>query len=627
MSQKILQFAVTSLAVVFAFGCSKPAAKVIQQKSVQSSTETEREAIREGLNRPHPDSEHLRNMLTQLNGILNSDAQLRPTPLSSDESSFLKDRLKLTDSQIAALNAPEFGLFDAHLLDQALLFRDVARTLELKDPSVLTKANVALDWVTRHVRLEQRNGLPDPPDRVILRGRGTPLERIYVFLALLQQLDVEAYCVGDEAAATDPNRIWGVAIRNGELMEIFDPRLGIQLPSGLLLPTLLDMGYDVTGERLAAAKFYWGLPTSVFAPRWKLIESYMRNGGLHVQVDVNRLKAATEKIPLLAWAPNATGTPTRVLAEFLPTDEGGLDRSPFGPERRMAKYQIDTIPWSALPREFAELQGPLGNRIRLAFVEIAWRDQQPGIASIVRQQKRFIENRRDLESQIREKALPADQLIPDIARDLQKSRMTGDEQGPTLMELLLRGEHSQARQAMRYLIDELTQLRNKNTSSDAALEWAAKAQSVFAELLRAQRTNDETALHAITNRFVELQRESSAAVEFVQQKAAAPALQRLNFLVIMSKHDQADASSRREPNSDSARAAWKTISTDWANYLNNFPNAPETHQVQRLHAAALERSGQRETAADAYRRAAGSTPTLYDRIADNWLAKNISESR
>ena len=65
------------------------------------------------------------------------------------------------------------------------------------------KARAALGWVTRHVRLEERDAPPDPPALVAQRGTGTALERSYVMAALCQALDFESFVVGDPDAQVE----------------------------------------------------------------------------------------------------------------------------------------------------------------------------------------------------------------------------------------------------------------------------------------------------------------------------------------------------------------------------------------------------------------------------------------
>lgn len=610
----------------FCSGCSKPAPVAAPQKTAQNTIESELETVRDSFNRPHPDADFLRNSLNQLNGIFNAEPQRRPAPLPPEEVAFLNDRLKLSEGQVKEINAPEFAPIDAHILDQALLFRDVARTLELSKQPPLVKATVALDWVSRHVRLEERNGPPDPPDRVVLRARGTALERIYVYSALLQQLDVEAYCVGDEAAANDANRLWGVGVMNGDQVALFDPRFGLALPGTLVelqtdtkpLESLVALGYDVTPQMLKDARFYPSWPINCFAPRWKTVESMIRDHDLHIQIDVNRLMKTANKHRLGIWSANTPGSPIRVLAEFLPTEDGGLDRAPAGPRRRLALFQAETIPWPNMPREFFDLQGPLGAQLRLAFVEIAWRDQQPGIAEIVRQKKRFAQNRRELELQEKRKELPTQQLIEDVFIDIQASRRSGDEQGPTLMELLLRGQNAEATETMVELTSDLTKMRQQALAPADAQEWLKKAQTAFVDLLKAQRTNDGAALQELQTRFVTLGREAKPAVDIVQQSAAGPMLARLMYLIALSKHDQADVNSRQNPKTD-----WKTAIHAWNTFLSNHPDSPDAVHAQRNLAIALARSGQTEAAVAAHRRAASMTQLASERVANTWLSKTL----
>lgn len=625
------------LAMLLACGCNRGPTQTTAQKAVVKAAVADFEPAKEGLRKAHPDVDHLRSILDHINAALSVEPAKRPTPLSDSEKAFLKERMSLTDSQIQHLNQPEFQLLDAHVLDQALVFRDIAHSLGVNKAKPVKSVLAALDWVTRHVRLEERNGPIDPPDRVVLRGRGTGIERIYVLTSLLQQLGFESYAIGDASAASDPQKLWGVGVVVGENVIVLDPRLGLPLPSGKPgepaklaeikadgkpLQELVALGYDVPPERIKNAKLFFGLPFSMLAPRFQSIDPLMTEAPLHVAFDLKKLMGANERFGVSAWSAATAGTPTHVLAEFLPPEEGGLDRAKAGPERRIARFQIDTIPWTHMPREFMELQGPFGNQIRLAFVDIAWKDHQPGIANQVRQKERFVENVRALQTQEKAKELPDQRLLDDVVRNLQSSRRAGEEQGPTLMEMLLRGQNNEAIETMVSLMDQLSGVTKLNVSRDAAVNWAKQAQSAFVELIRAQRSGDAAALNELQGRFAALANESKTAVNFVQQHAARPMLARLSFLIALSKHDQADSRSRQKVAEKEIQSAWQSVADGWGTFFSNFPQAADAFTAHRCRGAALARAGNREAAAEAYRQAAGAAVLLFDRIACSWLAKN-----
>lgn len=618
-------------------GCQRPGTKNATQKNVISNQVSDVDAAKEGLRKAHPDVEHLRSVLDHINAANNADPQRRPTPLSDAAKTFLKEKVGLTDPQLQQLNLPEFQLLDAHVLDQALVFRDIAQSLGVNPVNMEETALAALHWVARHVQLEDRNGPIDPPDRVVVRGRGSGVERIYVLAALLQQLGLECYAIGDESAANDPKKLWGVGVVIGDDIIVLDPRLGIALPSatpnvpttlaGLqkdpkALEELVALGYDVPPSRIQSAKLYFALPWPMLAPRMQSIDPLMSEGALHIAIDRNRLLATAQKHGLSPWNSNAAGSPLQVLAEFLPTEEGGLDRAPAGPERRMARFQLESVPWAQLPREFLELQGPFGNQIRMTFVDIAWKDHQPGIAQQVRQEQRFVENVKVLQSQEKAKELPDQRLLDDVARSLMASRRVGEDRGPSLREMLLRGQHAEAIETMVSLSDNLNKLLKLNVTREAALQWVQKAQSAFVDLVRAQRSGDASALNELETRMLQLANDSKMAVVYVQQRAAGPMRAKLSYLIALSKHDQADSRSRQKLPPDEIRSSWQAVADGWSTFLSNFPQADEAFMAHRLRAVALARAGQRDAASEGYRQAAGLATLPLDRVACAWKAKN-----
>src|SRR5262249_54475451 len=79
---------------------------------------------------------------------------------------------------------------DAHYLDQCLLLRAAANSLELKDRSPLEQAKAAFAWVMRQVRLQESEGVLLPSQFILRRGWGTAEERALIFLAMLDQLRI-----------------------------------------------------------------------------------------------------------------------------------------------------------------------------------------------------------------------------------------------------------------------------------------------------------------------------------------------------------------------------------------------------------------------------------------------------
>ncbi|HVS36697.1 MAG TPA: hypothetical protein VMS17_14145 [Gemmataceae bacterium] len=148
-----------------------------------------------------------RAALHQVNAALNTlPADQRPAP-NPQATAQLKSELGLSDDEGAEIGADNYTVLDGWHLASAFLFRDAAmHALEPGHigialppqslPTPLERATAAFAWAVREVRLAPTttvNKAPPhvviPPQFVLRRGSGTPLERSLVFLALLDQLN------------------------------------------------------------------------------------------------------------------------------------------------------------------------------------------------------------------------------------------------------------------------------------------------------------------------------------------------------------------------------------------------------------------------------------------------------
>lgn len=620
---------VVSLLFVAALGCGgPPATPVSRGGSSADKPQIDLAGIREDLRRPFADFDHLRTVLAQLNGGEKSP------PLDPAASAALRERLRLTDADIAAIGANDFGPLDAALLEQSMFFRDVARTLDAMALPAVDRALAALSWTVRHVPLEARPGLPDPPMQVAWRGRGTPLERLVVFATLCHALGLEPFAVGGPDAASGPAKLWGVAVIDGPDLRLFDPRLGVALPavggSGVAtlgslakdaesLAPLISLGYDVTADRIREARLYPVMAWVGLAPRWARVDPLLPPG-TRVGTDARQLLEQADRLPLSGYDPGIPGTPPRVLAEFLPESAGGTDRPVVGQPRRSDLFAAGLIPWDQLPRAVLELPGPLGNQLRLNFATIAGYDRQPGLAERIRRQQNVMDTARMMLSQ--EKESPTDpRLQQDILRMIQAgSRDTGsDVAGPTLRQMLLQGQFSQATEAIVALRTQLQSVRNRGSQQgqiEFVNQWAEKARDLFTRGATAQRAGDAQALEKLEGEARHLDKDLPRVVGYVQWLAAGLALTRLDLLTATSKHDQSEAKSRRAADS----ATWQSTIQAWRAFIANHPDSPEAVPARRHLAAALAASGDKKTAADIYRQVARTAIHPYDRLAASWLA-------
>jgi len=602
------------LAVLIGVGCSRPPTAAVTSSAGPTPEPIDLGPARDAIRKPFADADLVRFGLDQLSSLMSRQPSLRPRPLSADDIAFIQ-KLGANPTEVSNVERPDFGPLDTALVSQALLFRDVARTLEVASSPPLERAKAATEWLARHVLLEERDGPPDPPLQVVLRGRGTALERTYVLLALMHQLGLDAWAVGGADSASDPRKIWAVGVMEGGKIVLFSPPLALPVPgdrSGDIaaltnLPTdaqvVTAVGRGEPRESLAASRLFFGLSWLSLAPRMRAVENLFPAGELRLAVDLERLRAAAAALPISGWSADAYGVAPRVLAEFVPVAEGGVDRAPAG-GRRADLFAAGLIRWDDLPRELLELRGPAGNQLRLNFVSVAASDQRPGLAQAIRQRQNLADVVRTMKSQ--EKEMPEARLQDDIARGvLAAMRGGGDTQGPTLRQLLLRGQYQEAIEAMVALSGQLRSLRSRSDAPAAAAQakpWAEKVQTAYAEYLRAQRSGELPALNDASTRLEALLKDGRPLELYVQWLAAGQMLARLDFLTALAKHDQAETRHRRDP-ADAART-WQTAIAAWRSYLANHGETPIANPARRMLGRALAESGQREQAAETFRQAA-----------------------
>jgi hypothetical protein len=351
----------------------------------------------------------------------------------------------------------------------------------------------------------------------------------------------------------------------------------------------------------------------------KAVETLFGAGELRLTADIAQVRAAVANRATGAWSADATAALPRWLPEFLPTSEGGHDSTPAG-RRRVDAYAAGLAPWEVFPRELATLPGAVANPLQRLFYAVGASDQRPGLAEMIRQRQTVAEMARSLKGQ--EKEFPQGQMQDDIVRGVMASfRSGGDEQGPTLRQLVLRGQYDEATAAMVGLADQLRALRNRGDIAQAASHvapWADKVRAAYADLLRANRGNDAGAAATAGERLETLGRDARPIEAYVQWLAAGPALARLEFLTAVAKHDQAEA---RRAKADAK--TWTTAVGAWRSFVANHPDAPQTALAYRMLGSALSHAGQGAAAAEAYRLSA-SKATGPRKTAAEYLASTAA---
>ena len=135
----------------------------------------------------------------------------------------------------------EFSAYDGYYLQEMVYLRDVglwARGDALDD---LSRAKNLFAWTIRNIQIEEnaKDRIPLFPWESLFLGRGTAMERAWVFVLLCRQegLDAVVLALADPAENTPiargirPLQPWCVAVLIDNNAYLFDPLLGMPIPS------------------------------------------------------------------------------------------------------------------------------------------------------------------------------------------------------------------------------------------------------------------------------------------------------------------------------------------------------------------------------------------------------------
>jgi hypothetical protein len=139
-------------------------------------------------------------------------------------------------------------------LQEAVWLRDVGRWARGDALDELEQAKNLFDWTIRNIQYDPNlaNRVPQFPRETLLFGRGTALERAWVFILLARQMGINAAMLGlnvpapvreessndsaapapsDVAANAETVRPWCVAVLIDGNAYLFDPALGVPIPA------------------------------------------------------------------------------------------------------------------------------------------------------------------------------------------------------------------------------------------------------------------------------------------------------------------------------------------------------------------------------------------------------------
>lgn len=594
------------LALLFA-GCSKPPQTSAPSRGT-ALTEDTLLNLSDAL-RKEADLNAYRNSVQQLNGHLGRKPTEKPAPLTEAERQLLTSQFALTPDELAEVESGTFTLLDAHHFDLCFLLDEVARSLALDNEPPLRRASAAFDWVIRQVRLREGSNSLLPPQFALRWGWGNPLERATIFLALLDQLEIPGCLVAvPSETEKDAPQIWLVGALIDREIYLFDPRMGMALPSadGPGIATLAQIRaqsdpfqslrldethrYDGDTEKAKRSQVYLASSLTSLAPRMRYLQSVLpANDKIILGIDpVAVQKRFQEALQGPAFTgctvhvwnqPGIPNTPVRALRSFLTAEDGGVDRA-----GRQMQFMVELTPWNALPQIIRELPGEPGQKLQQLY------------------------------------------HVPFVAFTMEP-RMP--------RELVLRGRFPEASKMLVGQLDgyrdQRARLRAQTTLQTDVSNWCSQAIDAYGELLRLEGQSttpggrssaSPAALAAARNRVNQLWKESGKVVILVQGLSAGPLAAETTYLLALCKQEQAeraqarlDAATRAGKSmsaSDAKRArdAWKPAADWWQTYLEEYPAGAGAASARLLRARALEALGDRNAAVALLRDLSGSLTEL-----------------
>jgi hypothetical protein len=231
---KLFRYALNNLERLEEFHSEGMAVKILQQ-----TQNLPQAAAAEGfdpLMAGWPEPEMLRQIVDRLNQWIR--VQTPPTDAAEDPAVAALPETFRRLPRMRSLQPLRFVPFDGFALQEAVLLRDVAEAVQGETLDELSRAKNLFDWVIRNIQLEPHaaDTVPQFPWEVLLFGRGTALERAWVFVLLARQagLDAAVLAVSDpqasDGAQDDALQTWCVAALIEKEVYLFEPVLGLPIP-------------------------------------------------------------------------------------------------------------------------------------------------------------------------------------------------------------------------------------------------------------------------------------------------------------------------------------------------------------------------------------------------------------
>jgi hypothetical protein len=521
-------------------------------------------------------------------------------PALSDEAlAALAAVVPLSDADRDEIRGGPFSDHDAAYLADCFYLRDAARSLALTGLPLDRRADLAFAWVCRQVYIHpwlRRLGPQSfastalPPTAVLRRGFGSGLERMYVFLALLQQLELDGCLVGPPApgpstvtslntpvdtrealvaltASAPRGPFWAVGVRIGADVRLYDPWRGVPFPVTLnqlrsnpdAAKTWFEDKANASGATLEDAKkatVFLAVPVNSLSARMAAFESHLKGDlGAKVALDPKAVRAAFPDPKPAVWNPPQDAFAYgRTSRSYLPAELGGTDTRP-GRERLFEQSRFDQLPPEVFKTPEALLDSPsAAERLRITAAT--------GLGTF------FVDP-------------------------------------PNPRERIQRGQYQEAARDLvakqEFFANGLERLRVNKDADQQIADWVTEAKRLYGEVNRAN-FNKDTEAEAVARQEVENHWKTAGAQFLIDRASADVGQAEASFLLALCKHEQAERLQTRLDRATGTEAerlkpdvaeAWKTALSLWRTYEQHasahagFPGRAEHGKALAARAAKL----------------------------------------
>ena len=325
--------------------------------------------------RKETDLSACKSALSTLNHELaNREGVEKPAALSESAEKSLTGLVPMHDSDREEIHSAAFSPHDPVYIADCFYLRDAARSLAIPGLTPEQLADLGFAWVCRQVYLspwlidtgERVVAAALPPVAALRRGSGSALERMYVFLALLQQMGIDGCLIGSpdpgevgQASALNADRktvlaggparpFWAVGVRierdKRSAIKLYDPWRGAPYPATLSQLKANPDSYKswfedsanfsgITVDDMKQATAFLAIPVNSLSPRMAMLQKKLKDQvDVALAIDPQALRDRFPDPKPAYWnPPNDRFAYGRAARTYLPVEKGGADRTERSP--------------------------------------------------------------------------------------------------------------------------------------------------------------------------------------------------------------------------------------------------------------------------------------------------------